>query len=191
MQPVVRDSKFDGPHNLWHGAAVIDSEIGRYFGLGEHSSVVRSTVGHYCTFGAKVAVNPFTHPTGWLSMHEFQYNQSSFDTPEYRDCRKFNREKPKRCEIGHDVWIGHNAVVLCGQIGTGAAIGAGAVVTKDVPPYAVVVGNPAKVLRFRFDEKTVRDLLASRWWELSLEELSGLPFNDVPAVLEALCSSRQ
>ena len=76
----------------------------------------------------------------------------------------------KRVTIGNDVWIGHGAVILPGvSIGTGAVIGANAVVTKDVPPYMIVAGVPAKILRPRFDEKTVERLLQSAWWDWSVE----------------------
>ena len=74
--------------------------------------------------------------------------------------------------IGHDVWIGAGTHVLSGvTVGTGAVIGAGSVVTRDVPPYAVAVGAPARVVRFRFDEDIIRRLLESQWWEWSHEEI--------------------
>lgn len=75
--------------------------------------------------------------------------------------------------IGHDVWLGHNSIIMPNvkEIGTGAVIGAGAVVNKDVPPYAVVVGNPARVVRYRFEKCIIDDLLKSKWWEKSIEEL--------------------
>jgi hypothetical protein len=77
-------------------------------------------------------------------------------------------------EIGADVWIGQSALVLAGvKIGTGAVIGAGSVVTKDVPPYAVAVGNPCRVRRFRFDQGLCRRLLDSRWWEMDERTLEG------------------
>ena len=76
-------------------------------------------------------------------------------------------------EIGHDVWIGHNTIILprVRSIGTGAVVGAGSVVNKDIPPYAVVCGCPARIIRYRFSQGTIRGLLASRWWEKSLEEI--------------------
>ena len=75
--------------------------------------------------------------------------------------------------IGNDVWIGHNAILLSGvsSIGDGAIIGAGAVVHQDVPPYAVMVGNPARVIRYRFSEETIGKLLEEKWWEKSFDEL--------------------
>lgn len=77
-------------------------------------------------------------------------------------------------DIGHDVWLGHNSVILPSvrTIGTGAVVGAGSVVQKDVPPYAVVVGNPARVVRYRFEESRIAELLEERWWERPLADVS-------------------
>ena len=99
------------------------------------------------------------------------------------------RAPVERVRIGHDVWIGRSAIVLAGvEIGHGAVVGAGAVVTRDVAPYAIVAGNPARLIRFRFDETTRMRLLASRWWELdeaTLGELGAL-VRDVPRFLESI-----
>lgn len=99
---------------------------------------------------------------------------------------------PVKLRIGHDVFIGHNAVILAsvGEIGHGAFIGAGAVVQKAVPPYAVVMGNPARVVRYRFAEETIRQQLASEWWLKSPKELKGEwesfqgPLEQISAVLD-------
>jgi len=84
-------------------------------------------------------------------------------------------EKIKRSylEIGNDVWVGRNAIITpsVSRIGNGAVIGAGAVVTKDVPDYAVVVGNPAQIIKYRFSEQKIKKLLDTKWWNKSIEEL--------------------
>jgi tetrahydrodipicolinate N-succinyltransferase len=89
--------------------------------------------------------------------------------------------------IGSDVWTGHNVNILPGvSVGDGAVIGAGSVVTRDVPPFAIVAGSPARVLRMRFSERTIERLLCLKWWELELSELTGLPFRDVECCLDQI-----
>lgn len=93
----------------------------------------------------------------------------------------------KQTVIGHDVWIGMDVLILEGiTIGTGAVIGAQSLIAKDVPPYAIVVGSPAKVQRYRFDPQTIEGLLASQWWNLTPHQLADLPMEDPVKLLEAL-----
>jgi acetyltransferase-like isoleucine patch superfamily enzyme len=165
-----------------------DAVVGRYFGMNESCFIARATVGHYCSIGARTAINPFNHPVDWLSIHEFQYHPNAFDwVDEYRAITRLART-PDMFEpvtIGSDVWMGHHVNVMPGvSVGDGAVIGAGSVVTRDVPPFAVVVGAPASVKRLRFPEKIVDRLLRVRWWDLELEDLSGLPFRDVERCLD-------
>lgn len=85
---------------------------------------------------------------------------------------EYKRPPGKRITIGHDVWIAEGCIIKEGvTIGTGAVIGMGSVVTKDIPPYGIAVGNPARVIRYRFDEKTIQDLLESEWWNLDDAEI--------------------
>jgi len=123
-------------------------------------------IGRYCSISMNVRVMNRNHPMEFKSTHAFFFNPvlgiCSKDLVEYIPL-----------EIGNDVWIGHGAIFHphVREVGDGAVIGAGAVVTKDVPPYAVVVGNPARVVRYRFNKEIIDELLASRWWEKSIEEL--------------------
>lgn len=147
-----------------------------------------SHIGRFCSLAPGVVIGDSNHPTEWLSTHSFQWGEGSwipsqaltrFDTPLER--------KGRRTLIGSDVWIGANAIVLSGiTIGDGAIIAAGSVVSRDVPPYAIVGGVPARVIRFRFDEKTIERLMKVRWWRFSLDDLFGLPFNDIHATLNML-----
>jgi len=123
-------------------------------------------IGNYCSFARGVAIFNAGHPWRRKSLHPFFYNPSLGVVREETISRG-------RLVIGHDVWIGRNALILpqVSRIGNGAVIGAGAVVTRDVPPYAVVAGNPARVIRYRFEAAVQAELESSRWWEQPIEVL--------------------
>ncbi len=126
-------------------------------------------VGRYCSVGTGLIVRRRDHPVERDVLHPFFYNSALGLLTE--DSIETNRDNP--LEVGHDVWIGDRVCILsgCRSIGTGAVIAAGAVVTRDVPAYAIVGGVPGKVLRHRFDAERIAALEASRWWERSVSEL--------------------
>jgi acetyltransferase-like isoleucine patch superfamily enzyme len=167
-----------------------DVVAGKYFGMNENCFIARATIGAFCAIGARTAINPFNHPSNWLSIHEFQYHPNSFNwVEEYNNFIRLQRTPDmfSAVTVGNDVWNGHNANVTAGvNVGDGAIIAAGSVVTKDVPPYAIVAGVPAVVKRLRFPEKTIERLLRLKWWELELSQLSGLPFRDLDRCLDMI-----
>jgi len=146
-------------------------------------------IGSYCSIGRGVQIGLARHPSDWLSTHTFQYNTGWF--PNIESYKDIEREKKHihhpKTNIGPDVWIGNNALISSGiSVGVGAIIGAGAVVVKNVPPYAIVGGVPAKIIRYRFNEDIISRLIATRWWMKNVDELNGLSFDDVEKVLEVL-----
>jgi acetyltransferase-like isoleucine patch superfamily enzyme len=139
-----------------------------------------TTIGRYGSIASGVRTMNRNHPMEYKSMHAYFFN------PRLGRCRE-DRVEYTPLAIGNDVWLGAGCLILphSKSIGDGAVVGAGAVVNKDVPPYAVVVGNPARVVRFRFPKPVIEALLASRWWEKPIEELNieefSRPYAPAPA----------
>lgn len=125
-----------------------------------------TTIGRYCSFAAKYWILNGNHPLENKSLHPFFYNPNLG----YVDKLLIERTKLK---IGNDVWVGHGAIITpaVNKIENGAVIGAGAVVTKNVPAYAVVAGNPARVIKYRFDDEQRREIERSAWWLQDIENI--------------------
>jgi len=137
------------------------------------SSATYATIGKFCSIARDVRINPGNHPTWRAAQHHFTYRSVSYAMGDSDDAEFFEWRRQDRVEMGHDIWIGHGATVLAGvTIGTGAVIGAGAVVSKDIPPYAVAVGVPARVIKFRFDDSLQQALLSLAWWDWDHERLA-------------------
>ena len=136
-------------------------------------------IGRYCSIGSGVTIGTGHHDMNLLS------TSSWFDSGVPPSVAR--AEEGVLVRIKHDVWIGDEAIIMSGvTVGTGAVIGAGAVVTKDVPDYAVVVGVPAKVLKLRFEQEIIDRLLATRWWEFNDQVLKKHKLVDVHASLDFL-----
>jgi phosphonate metabolism protein (transferase hexapeptide repeat family) len=178
-RPAKALSKEPAIHPTCH---IQDSYVGSWTDLGAHTTLVESTfgdysytagdvsiiyadVGKFCSIASHARINPGNHPMWRVSQAHFTYRRVQYGFGE-DDAEFFNWRRNYRCHVGHDVWIGHGAMIMPGvNIGTGAVVGAGAVVTKDMEPYMVVAGVPARPLRMRFPIDVAEKLLASQWWD--------------------------
>lgn len=148
-----------------------EMSLGDYSYLAGYNQVIYATIGKFCSIASGVRINPGNHPMGRVSQHHMTYRRAAFGFGE-NDHEFFEWRRTHPVHIGHDVWIGHNAILMPGvSIGTGAVIGSGAVVTHDVEPYQIVVGVPAKPLRYRFAPEIVQGLLRTAWWDWSHQQL--------------------
>ena len=175
------------PVRIYEDAVIHDRvKIGKYTYVGPSTRIgFLTTVGNYCSIARDVEVAPVNHPTNFLSTHPFQYNAKHFTKhPGYTDHSRIKGLSAKPTVLEHDVWIGAGAMICQGvRVGTGAVVAGAAVVTKDVPPYAVVAGVPAKIIKFRFAEDTISKLISSAWWEINPSDMDGIDFSDVDAAL--------
>jgi acetyltransferase-like isoleucine patch superfamily enzyme len=178
--------------------------LGGFSYVGDHDAIQGSMIRHvgvmgrFCSVAGRVAIGPGEHPAGWLSTHPAFYGQNHG----WKDCVAF-RERNQvvsqraasaffeevckgnpKVQIGNDVWIGEGVFVRRGvTIGDGAIIASHAVVTKDVPPYAIVGGVPARVIRYRFDPEIIAELLEMQWWHYGLAAVEGADFMDIDLAL--------
>jgi chloramphenicol O-acetyltransferase type B len=143
-----------------------NTQIGSYSYLSGYNLVGNSKIGKFCSIGLFVSIGPGQHPTNtFVSTSPVFY---SLNKPTFSKCQAY--AETGEVEIGNDVWIGSNAVVLDGvKIGHGAIVAAGAVVNKDVAPYTIVGGVPAKYIKDRFSKEQISQLLSSKWWERNEE----------------------
>lgn len=146
-------------------------------------------VGRYCSIAEGLKMLGHHHPINWLTTSTSIYAPSPQVNPRVFEKNfelyKFPNRNYGMVTIGNDVWIGSDVLMKGGiNIGTGAVILAGSVVVKDVPPYAIIGGNPAKIIRFRFDENTIEKLLATQWWEYNIYDFSKLDLSNPLDFLE-------
>jgi virginiamycin A acetyltransferase len=133
----------------------------------EYAVPTKLSIGNFCSIAEGVTILlDGEHHTDWIPTYDFNLMFKEFENLGDR------RRSKGDVVIGNDVWIGFNAIILSGvKIGDGAVIGAGSVVTHDVPPYAIVAGCPARIIRMRFDQKTIDDLLRIKWWNWNLQRI--------------------
>lgn len=168
-----------------------------YLNANGHSSLYRCRLGRYAQLGESCIVGPPEHPTDWFSSHPFAYTRPTHMpnmyrlpdfarlAPEASDRPSYAESVPNDTVLGHEAYLGAGSYVKRGiTIGDGAMIGACSVVTRDIPPYAIAVGSPARVLRLRFAEKIVERFLKLEWWRYDLAPFkNAVDFSQVEATL--------
>ena len=185
----MRISSFN--HCALHPTAKVDAEctlakvtMRRYSYVGSGTRITDAVIGSFCSIGGRCGIGGGIHPTDMVSTSPVFLKGHNILSKNFAEI---SYEPSKTVEIGNDVWIGEGACIVSGvKIGDGAVIGAHAVVTHDVEPYAVVAGVPAKVIRKRFDEETIKQLLEVQWWEWPEEKLESMGsfFDDPQKLIE-------
>ena len=156
---------------LFRDVTFMNSTIGDNSFVQKQSVVMNADIGKFCSIASKVSIGLGNHPITMVSTHPAFYSSSQPLAKTFSDKDSF--QPFKRIEIGHDVWLGQSTMIMDGvTIGTGAVIAAGAVVTKNIPPYAIAAGVPARIIKYRFDDRIIDGLLKSKWWNKSEEWLA-------------------
>ena len=151
---------------------VKETTFGDYSYVAGDAEIIYTTIGKFSSIASHTRINPGNHPMWSASQHHFIYRASKYDMGSDQD-EFFQWRRDHHVTIGHDTWIGHGAVIMPGRsIGIGAIVGAGTIVTKDVPDYAICVGNPGKILRFRFEEPIQEALIRIQWWNWSHDKIT-------------------
>lgn len=174
------------PIRLSSAVLIGSCELGAFTYVGSGSELRNARIGRFCSIAANVALGPAEHPLDWVSSHPVGFDGVRY-FDEYPDWSAFTstevrfRGNSRTTHIGHDVWIGRNAIVRQGvTVGDGAVIAGGAFVNRDVAPYTIVAGTPARVVRTRFDTPLIEQLSALQWWQWRLDrQRTGLDFSNV------------
>ncbi len=166
---------------------IVESHVGDYSYTAGDVSIIYSEVGKFCSIASHVRINPGNHPMNRVTQHHMTYRKVSYGFADEDDGEFFDWRRAHKVTVGHDVWIGHGAILLPGvTVGVGAVVAAGAVVSKDVPPYAIVAGVPARPIRDRFPADIAAQLQQIAWWDWPRELLEERfdDLNDLPGFLE-------
>jgi acetyltransferase-like isoleucine patch superfamily enzyme len=174
---VIKRSELADFVNIHNDCKMNGSSVGSYSYVAKSSEISYTNIGKFCSIGAEVWIGVGKHPPNFISTSPVFYStlkkQLGFSFSDKQLYEEFSR-----CTIGNDVWIGSRVMILDGiSVGDGAIIAANSVVTKDVAPYSIVGGTPAKLIKPRFDDATIEKLLQEKWWDWNIEDIKKkLPF---------------
>ena len=168
----ITDSSFGAFVEIGKGSRVNNSVFGDYSYCDRYADIANAQIGKFSNIAALARIGATDHPLHTASCHHFLYRSDDYWDDAERDADFFDRRRSLTAYIGHDTWIGAGAMIKPEvTVGDGAVVGAGALVTKDVAPYTIVAGNPAKLLRLRQPEHIAERLIALAWWDWSHDAL--------------------
>ena len=154
------------------GSRIAHSTVGNYSYCDRYADIANTTIGKFANIASFVRIGATDHPLHTASCHHFLYRSELYWDDIKDDADFFERRRARRAHIGHDTWIGHRAMVKPEvNVGDGAVIAAGAIVTKDVAPYSIVAGAPAKLMRLRQPPEIAARLSALAWWDWDHDRL--------------------
>lgn len=167
--PAIKNSAVDKKAKICSGAHVLNSQVGKYSYVGNFSTVVDCELGDFCSIADNCVIGGMSHPLDWVSTSPVMYRG--------KNCLKTNftdlpYDASMHTVIENDVWIGNNCHIKAGvHLSSGCVIGMGSVLTKDVGPYEIWAGNPARLIRKRFDDDTIEKMLKTEWWNWPEEKI--------------------
>jgi len=165
----IQNSKIHPTSKIESGSHIVNTTMEKHSFCGYDCEIINCNIGSFCSIANNVVIGGGMHPMEWVSTSPVFYKGRDSVKAKFSE---YERPKHKLTKIGHDVWIGQYALLKQGiTIGNGAVVGMGSVVTKDVEPYTVVAGNPAKVIRKRFSDEIIQSLLKSEWWKAKESDL--------------------
>jgi phosphonate metabolism protein (transferase hexapeptide repeat family) len=146
---------------------ISESSLGDYTYCAGFNQIAFAEIGKFCSIATGVRINPGNHPAYTrAAQHHFTYRSRQYGLADEDDEKFFQWRRAQKVVIGNDVWIGHNAVIMPGiTIGDGAVVGSGAIVTHDMQPYEIAVGVPARVIKRRYNDETIRGIQSTQWWD--------------------------
>lgn len=164
----VRNTTLGRYTEIYERCSIGDSAIGDYSYVVRDGEIWCATIGKFVNIASHARINAPNHPTWRATLHHFTYRAENYWPDAEAEAGFFEWRREHKVTIGHDVWLGHGVTILPGvTVGNGAVIGAGAVVSRDVEPYTIVAGVPAKPIRRRFSEEIAARLEALAWWDWS------------------------
>ncbi|MEC9198071.1 MAG: chloramphenicol acetyltransferase [Pseudomonadota bacterium] len=179
----ITDTRFGAYVEIGKGSRLNNAVFGDYSYCDRYADIANARIGKFANIAAFSRIGPTDHPMAQASLHHFLYRSDDYWDDATRDQAFFAHRQSRLAHIGHDTWIGHNAVIKPEvTIGHGAIIASSAVVTKDVDPYTIVAGLPAKPIRKRFETHIADRLMELAWWDWPHEVLrDSLPdFRSLP-----------